>query len=207
MLAAHGDGTLDTTMGLILVTDVDDRGTHRWYLQPAAYGSHPAGRLLYSYAAQLAWARWLNAPEPPTPTTSGKPGSANGLKRLARDPAVKAGALHRMRVLDYTPPPDEAATPRDPSGTGTPLTHSTTRRAYWKPGVRIGIRDAAGNFVGPVYKDDAVEGKTYTKERRWIRRTTVRPDLPPSPDRPVYRVTDTGTRPAGESDATDRPPR
>nr|BEK71372.1 hypothetical protein KPHV_85990 [Kitasatospora purpeofusca] len=189
VLAAHPDHSVDTSMGLVLVTDVDDRGTRRWYLQPAAYGSHPAGRLLYSYAAQLGFAAWLNAPEPPVRGTSGKPDSANQLKRLARDPAVKAGALHRMRVLDYTPPPAEPAASRPSDGTGTPLSHSGTRRAFWKTGVRIGIRDSAGRMVGPVYKDGAVEGETFTRERRWIRRSTVRPDLPPRPDRHVYELT------------------
>ncbi|MEV7928562.1 hypothetical protein [Kitasatospora sp. NPDC088779] len=200
VLAAHPDHTVDTSMGLVLVTDVDDRGTRRWYLQPAAYGSHPAGRLLYSYAAQLGFAAWLNAPEPPARGTSGKPDSANQLKRLARDPAVRAGALHRMRVLDYTPPPAEPTTSQPSDGTGTPLSHSGTRRAYWKPGVRIGIRDGAGRKVGPVYKDGAVEGETYTRERRWIRRADVRPDLPPRPDRHVYDLTDSRITPDGAPD-------
>ncbi|MFJ4679008.1 hypothetical protein [Kitasatospora sp. NPDC088783] len=193
VLAAHPDHTVDTSMGLVLVTDVDDRGTRRWYLQPAAYGSHPAGRLLYSYAAQLGFAAWLNAPEPPARGTSGKPDSANQLKRLAKDPAVRAGALHRMRVLDYTPPPAEPATSRPSGGTGTPLSHSGTRRAYWKPGVRIGIRDGSGRKVGPVYKDGAIEGETFTRERRWIRRPDARLDLPPRPDRHVYELTDNPT--------------
>ncbi|MFE4512622.1 hypothetical protein ACFRMQ_00280 [Kitasatospora sp. NPDC056783] len=43
VLVTHGDGTFDTAMGLILVTDIDDRGTCRWYQQPTASGSHPAG--------------------------------------------------------------------------------------------------------------------------------------------------------------------
>ncbi|WP_233288920.1 hypothetical protein [Kitasatospora sp. MBT63] len=211
VLAAHPDHTVDTSMGLVLVTDVDDRGTRRWYLHPAAYGSHPAGRLLYSYAAQLSFAAWLNAPEPPARGTSGKPDSANQLKRLARHPAVRAGALHRMRVLDYTPPPAEPAAPLPSDGTGTPLSHSSTRRAFWKPGVRIGIRDSSGRMVGPVYKDGAVEGETFNRERRWIRRSTVRPDLPPRPDRRVYELTNDpataapGTTPEGHDPDRLRP--
>ncbi|MFI5987652.1 hypothetical protein ACIBEA_43190 [Streptomyces sp. NPDC051555] len=33
-------------------------------LQPAAYGDHAGGRVLYGYAAQLAFARWTPPPMP-----------------------------------------------------------------------------------------------------------------------------------------------
>ena len=121
VLAAHPDHTLDTTLGLVLVTSVHAQRGRLWYLQPAAYGDHGAGRLLYSYAAQLAFAKRRKAPAPPA-QERGKPGSVNALKRLAKHPDARAGALHRMNLLDYTPPPAEPRSPADPtSGSGAEL--------------------------------------------------------------------------------------
>jgi hypothetical protein len=58
--------------------------------------------------------------------------------------------------------------------------------------VRIGIRDSDGRLVGPVYKDGAVEGLTFTRERRFFPRARVRPDLPLAPTTPVYRIPNPG---------------
>lgn len=121
VLAAHPDHTLDTTLGLVLVTSVHAQRGRLWYLQPAAYGDHGAGRLLYSYAAQLAFAKWRKAPAPPA-QERGKPGSVNAFKRLAKHPDARAGALHRMNLLDYTPHPAE---PRPPGRPGQRLRGGT----------------------------------------------------------------------------------
>ncbi|MGZ2358464.1 hypothetical protein LRE75_17460 [Streptomyces sp. 372A] len=189
VLAAHPDHTLDTTLGLILITAVHAQRGRQWYLQPAAYGGHGAGRLLYSYAAQLAFAKWRTPPTPPA-QEGGKLGSAKALKRLAKHPDVRAGALHRMNILDFTPPPTELRPEADkPSQPGTSLKYGTWRRAKWTTNTRIGIRDAHGNLVGPVYKGGAIEGETYTRGSVFRPRTRVRPDLPLRPDsRTVYRL-------------------
>ncbi|MEU9761807.1 hypothetical protein AB0D98_19085 [Streptomyces sp. NPDC047987] len=192
VLAAHSDHTLDTTLGLVLVTSVHAQRGRLWYLQPAAYGDHGAGRLLYSYAAQLAFAKWRKTPAPPA-QERGKPGSAKALKRLAKHPDARAGALHRMNLLDYTPPPAE---PRPPaaavSGSETDREYGTWRRASWTENTRIGIRDASGALVGPVYKEGAIEGVTYTRGSVFRPRSRIRPDLPLRPDtRTVYRLRDT----------------
>lgn len=194
VLAAHSDHTLDTTLGLVLVTSVHAQRGRLWYLQPAAYGDHGAGRLLYSYAAQLAFAKWRKSPAPPA-QERGKPGSAKALKRLAKHPNARAGALHRINLLDYTPPPAE---PRSPTaavkGSETDREYGTWRRASWTDNTRIGIRDASGALVGPVYKDGAIEGVTYTRGSVFRPRSRIRPDLPLRPDtRTVYRLGDTAS--------------
>ncbi|MEU2514507.1 hypothetical protein [Streptomyces syringium] len=114
VLAAHPDHAVDTTLGLILVTSVHAQRGRLWYLQPAAYGDHGAGRLLYSCAAQFTFGKWRKPPAPPA-QERGKPGSAKALKRLAKHPDARAGALHRMNVLDYTPPPAEPRPEADAS--------------------------------------------------------------------------------------------
>jgi hypothetical protein len=58
--------------------------------------------------------------------------------------------------------------------------------------MRIGIRDSYGRLVGPVYNDGAVEGTTFTRERRFFPRARVRPDLPLAPTTPVYRIPSAG---------------
>ncbi|MFJ1936653.1 hypothetical protein ACIOGZ_28835 [Kitasatospora sp. NPDC088160] len=59
VLAAHDDGTLDTTLGLVLTTHIDNQGRRLRQLQPAAFGDHPAPRQLRGPAGlrQLARAR------------------------------------------------------------------------------------------------------------------------------------------------------
>ncbi|MEU1824225.1 hypothetical protein ABZ502_17580 [Streptomyces abikoensis] len=203
VLAAHPDYTLDTTLGLVLVTSVHAQRGRLWYLQPAAYGDHGAGRLLYSYAAQLAFAKWCKSPAPPA-QERGKPGSAKALKRLAKHPDARAGALHRMNLLDYTPPPAE---PRPPaaatSSSGADWEYGTWRRASWTENTRIGIRDANGDLVGPVYKDGAIEGVTYTRGSVFRPRSRIRPDLPLRPDtRTVYQLRDTDTADVGSDSPT-----
>ncbi|MFD6465345.1 hypothetical protein [Streptomyces goshikiensis] len=192
VLSAHPDQTLDTNLGLVLVTSVHPERGRQWYLQPASFGTdHGAGRLLYSYAAQLAFATWRKPPAPPV-QERGKPGSANALKRLAKDPAARAGALHRMSVLDFTPPPT-TFNPHDASagGAGGSRKYGTWRRAHWAPNRRIGLRDENDQLIGPVYKENAIEGVTFTRGPVFIPRSRVRADLPLRPDRRVvYRLRD-----------------
>ncbi|MFI1225918.1 MULTISPECIES: hypothetical protein [unclassified Streptomyces] len=200
VLAAHADHTLDTTLGLVLMTSVHPQRGRQWYLQPAAYGDHGAGQLLYSYAAQLAFSKWRKPPAPPE-QERGKPGSTKALKRLAKHPDARAGALHRMSILDFTPPPAEIPEATDAQQTpGARLQYGTWRRAKWTERTRIGIRDENGNLVGPVYKDGAIENVTFTRGSVFRPRTRVRPDLPLRPDRrTVYRL-------GGPAPATDAPP-
>ncbi|MFF2228873.1 hypothetical protein ACFVV7_36770 [Streptomyces globisporus] len=203
VLAAHPDHSLDTTLGLVLMTSVHPQRGRQWYLQPAAYGDHGAGRLLYSYAAQLAFSKWHKPPAPPA-QERGKPGSTKALKRLAKHPDARAGALHRLRILDFTPPPTETTEEADeadaPQVPGARLQYGTWRRAKWTERTRIGIRDENGNLVGPVYKDGAIENVTYTRGSVFRPRTRVRPDLPLRPDRrTVYRL-------GGPAPGPDAPP-
>jgi hypothetical protein len=189
LLAAHPDHTLDTHLGWLMITGINDAGNRFWNLQPAAYGPHAAGRVLYSYAAQLAFADWLSPPDLDEPRESAKPDSAKSIKRTARTEAARNGGFHHVRVLDYTPPPDVPSIPSDDpaGGAGTALTAGTWRRAFWKPGTRIGIRDEAGRLVGPVYRT-GIEGETFTRERRFVRRARIRPDLPLREETTVYKI-------------------
>ncbi|MER8236147.1 hypothetical protein [Streptomyces sp. NPDC094049] len=200
VLAANPDHTLDTTLGLILMTSVHPERGRQWYLQPALYGDHAAGRLLYSYAAQLTFAKWRKPAAPPV-QERGKPGSAKALKRLAKHPDARAGALHRMNLLDYTPPPAEPRPGSDTtSGSGAELEYGTWRRASWTENTRIGIRDENGNLVGPVYKDSAVEGQTYTRGSIFRARSRIRADLPLRPHTcTVYQLPD-GSSTAGDTE-------
>ncbi|MGW6202053.1 hypothetical protein ACWF9B_00130 [Streptomyces sp. NPDC055089] len=187
LLAAHEDYTLDTTAGFLLLTAVDGDSHRYWMLQHTAYGDHAGGRVLYGYAAQLAFARWLQPPALPAPGPGSRPDSRSALARIARSEAGQAGAWHDVRVLDCTPPPENTPDMRnEPTGAGRPLTASTFRRAHWKPGVRIGIRDSCGRLVGPVYKQDALEGVTFTRQPRFFPRSRIRPDLPLAPTTTVY---------------------
>ena len=185
LLAARPDGSLDTTAGFLLLAARDLAGRRSVMLQPAAYGGHAGGRVLYGYAAQLSFARWTLPPD--LPEVSGRPGSRSTLARTARSDAGRAGAWHHVRTLSFTPPPEQPPNSRpEPEGARGPLTTGTWRRAHWKPGVRIGIRDSRGRLVGPVYKDGAIEGETFTRERYFIPRTRIRRDLPLAPTT-VYR--------------------
>ncbi|MFD3959574.1 MULTISPECIES: hypothetical protein [Streptomyces] len=187
LLAAQPDGRLDTTSGFLLISSLDATGKRCQVLQPASYGDHGGGRVLYGYAAQLAFARWT--PPPVLPAPGPRPMSRSALGRIAASEAGQAGGFHGVRVLDFAPPPEEPPQERPaPTGSRGPLVVGTWRRAHWKPGVRIGIRDSDGRLVGPVYKDGAVEGLTFTRERRFFTRARVRPDLPLAPTTPVYRI-------------------
>ncbi|MFD8947557.1 hypothetical protein ACFV0B_01685 [Streptomyces xanthophaeus] len=187
LLAAQPDGRLDTTSGFLLISSLDATGKRCQVLQPATYGDHGGGRVLYGYAAQLAFARWT--PPPVLADPGPHPMSRSALGRIAASEAGQAGGFHGVRVLDFTPPPEEPPQERPvPTGSRGPLVVGTWRRAHWKPGVRIGIRDSNGKLVGPVYKDGAVEGLTFTRERRFFPRARVRPDLPLAPTTPVYRI-------------------
>jgi hypothetical protein len=187
LLAARPDGGPDTTSGFLLLSALHSDGTRRWVLQAPAYGDHAAGRALYGYAAQLAFGQW--APPPALPDPGPRPLSRSTSGRIAASEAGRAGGFHAVRTLEFTPPPENPPEPRTaPTSARGPLTHGTFRRAHWKPGMRIGIRDSAGKLVGPVYKDGAVEGITFTRERRFFPRARVRPDLPLSPSTTVYRL-------------------
>ncbi|MFE9121326.1 hypothetical protein [Streptomyces sp. NPDC007172] len=191
LLASHPDGQLDTTSGFLLISCLDATGKRSQVLQPAAYGDHGGGRVLYGYAAQLAFARWTAPPALPDPGP--RPTSRSTLGRIAASEAGRAGGFHGVHVLDFTPPPEGPPEQRAaPTGSRGPLLLGTWRRAHWKPGVRIGIRDSNGRLVGPVYKEDAVEGLTFTRERRFFPRARVRPDLPLAPTTPVYRIPSPG---------------
>lgn len=184
LLAAHDDFTLDTRSGWLLVTAIAPDGTRAWSLQPARHGGHGAGRVLLSYAAQLAFADWDDPPEAEDAWTTG---SNRAAQRAAATRAGRDGAFHRVRVRAYTPPPAEVTPAPEPAGRGTELTEGTFRRAHWKPGVRIGIRDTDGRLVGPVYKT-GVEGQTFTRQPRFIPRSRIRPDLPPTTEPAVYTL-------------------
>ncbi|MEW2434401.1 hypothetical protein AB0952_09495 [Streptomyces caniferus] len=186
LLAARPDGSLDATAGFLLLAAHDAVGRRSVMLQPAAYGDHAGGRVLYGYAAQLAFARWT---EPPAlPEAGDRPEARSALARIARSEAGRNGAWHHVRALDFTPPPEHPPEPGpEPAGSRRPLTWGTWRRAHWKPGVRIGIRDERGRLVGPVYKDGALEGVTFTRERYFVPRTRIRRDLPLAPTTTVYR--------------------
>ncbi|MEU0213937.1 hypothetical protein ABZ281_02060 [Streptomyces sp. NPDC006265] len=191
LLASQADGRLDTTSGFLLISCLDAAGKRCQVLQPTAYGDHAGGRVLYGYAAQLAFARWT--PPPVLPDLGTHPTSRSTLGRIATSEGGRAGGFHGVRLLDFTPPPEEPPEQRTaPAGSRGPLTLGTWRRAHWKPGVRIGIRDSAGRLVGPVYKDGAVEGITFSRERRFFLRARVRPDLPLAPTTPVYRIPNPG---------------
>jgi hypothetical protein len=156
-------------------------------LQPTAYGDHGGGRVLYGYAAQLAFARWT--PPPVLPDPGPRPASRSALGRIATSEAGQAGGFHGIRVLDFTPPPEGLPEERTAStGSRGPLVFGTWRRAHWKPGMRIGIRDSDGRLVGPVYKNGAVEGITFARERRFFPRTRIRRDLPLAPTTTVYEL-------------------
>ncbi|MFJ1936654.1 hypothetical protein ACIOGZ_28840 [Kitasatospora sp. NPDC088160] len=115
-----------------------------------------------------------------------------GPKRLARDPAARSGALHRMRVLDTHPRPQwsgrSVATPAPAASSPT-----GTRGAPTGSLARVGIRDAAGRKVGPVYgipreRLGEYEGVTFRRERVWVRSSTVRSDLSAPHDRRIYEL-------------------
>ncbi|MGW0885571.1 hypothetical protein [Streptomyces sp. NPDC002671] len=151
--------------------------------------------MLYGYAAQLAFARWT--PPPVLPDPGPRPTSRSALGRIATSEAGRAGGFHGVHVLDFTPPSDEPPEERTaPSGSRGQLVFGTWRRAHWKPGVRIGVRDSAGRLVGPVYKDGVVEGRTFTRERRFFPRARIRPDLPLAPTTPIYRIPNPGAQKA-----------
>ncbi|MEU7073026.1 hypothetical protein AB0B30_28230 [Streptomyces narbonensis] len=192
LLAARPDWGLDTTSGFLLLSALDADGTRRCVLQPAAYGDHAGGRALYGYAAQLAFGQWT--PPPALPDPGQRPLSRSTLGHIAASGAGRAGAFHAVRVLAFTPPPETPPEPRTaPAHTRGPLVYGTFRRAHWSSGTRIGIRDSAGKLVGPVYKDGATEGVTFTRERRFFPRTRIRPDLPLAPSTTVYRIPNSST--------------
>ncbi|MGW0061363.1 hypothetical protein ACWDTT_15735, partial [Streptosporangium sandarakinum] len=188
VLAANDDGSLFEQRAYLIIARPDPRrGIYGWQTVMVPHGDHAAGRVLLNYASLLSWEGWAAPPELPT-TGRGKPGSRNQLKKLARTPEAAQGAWHGVRVLDYRPPAEDAVERPATRGSGRQLRYQSKRRGYWKPRVRYGIRDENGQLVGPVYKDGAIEGETYVRVRRFIRRTVVRDDLPEPPSETVYKV-------------------
>jgi len=178
---------LDDRLGWLWLTATDGTGQRRRFLQPCAFGTHPAGRVLYSYAAQLTYGRW-SPPAAPTTVWDDQP-SQRAVRRAVHTPEADDGAYQQVHVLRLTPPPDrpaehdDTAAPR--TGSGRQLTYGTFRRAYWGYRVRVGIRTEEGKLVGPVYKT-GVEGETYTYESRFFPRTRIRSDLPLRDGTTVY---------------------
>ncbi|MGW0771287.1 hypothetical protein [Streptomyces sp. NPDC002676] len=86
LLAAQPDRQLDTTSGFLLISSFDAKGRRCWMLQPAAFGDHAGGRVLYGYAAQLAFAQWT--PPPVLPDPGPRPSSRSALGRIATSEAV-----------------------------------------------------------------------------------------------------------------------
>lgn len=176
---------LDDRLGWLWLTASDGTGHRRRFLQPCAFGTHPAGRVLYSYAAQLTFGRW-SPPAEPTTSLADRP-SQRAVRRAVHTTEADDGAYQQVHILHLKPPPDQVAGHDGPAAprTGTPRTHGTFRRAYWGYRVRVGIRDEQGQLVGPVYKT-GVEGQTYTYESRFYPRTRIRSDLPLRDTTPVY---------------------
>ncbi|WP_456988546.1 hypothetical protein [Kitasatospora sp. cg17-2] len=178
---------LDTRMGWLWLTSVDGAGVRHRFLQPAAFGTHPAGRVLYSYAAQLAFGCWTPPTGPTGPPPAGR-FSQRAVRRAVRTPEAATGAYQGVHVLRLTPPPDQSADGRSAAcGPGRRLAHGTWRRAHWRYRVRVGVRTEEGKLVGPVYKA-GVEGETFTYESRFVPRTRIRPDLPLRKETTVYTV-------------------
>ncbi|MGA5819889.1 hypothetical protein ACPC54_18755 [Kitasatospora sp. NPDC094028] len=177
---------LDTRMGWLWLTSVDEAGVRHRFLQPAAFGAHPAGRVLYSYAAQLAFGNWT-PPASPAGQPPGERFSQRAVRRAVRTPEAVAGAYQGVHVLRLNPPPDQPSVGRLTRGTGKGLAHGTWRRAHWRYRVRVGVRTAEGKLVGPVYKA-GVEGETYTYETRFVTRRRIRSDLPLREETTLYTL-------------------
>lgn len=188
--ARSGTGLrLDDRLGWLWLASVDGAGVRRRFLQPAVFGAHPAGRVLYSYAAQLTFGRWTPPPAPTEPLGQGDRVSQRAVRRAVRTPEADAGAYQGVRVLRLTAPPDQPADPDRAAarGSGKPLTFGTWRRAHWRYRVRVGLRTEEGRLVGPVYKT-GVEGETFTYETRFVLRRRIRTDLPLREETTVYTV-------------------
>jgi hypothetical protein len=175
------------SVGYIILARRADDGYYSWRPISVPLGAHPAGRILYNYAALLAWEGWTAPPKPPA---RGRPGSGNQIKKLARSEAGRQGAYHGVRVLDYRPPTEEelAEDRAHQAASGRTLRYRTKRRAHWTRRTRLGIRDERKRLVGPVYGPDAVEGVTFVRGRVWVRGAEVRKDLPERPGSAVYQL-------------------
>lgn len=149
-----------------------------------------AANVLWNYAALLSWEDWRLPPA--TPRARGKSGSRSHLRAIARSPEGERGAFHGVRVLNYRPPGADALGDAEPheKRSGRGLRYQHDRRAHWRWRVRVGIRDEHDRLVGAVLGPDAIEGVTFVRSPRWIRRKTVREDLPERPQagETVYRV-------------------
>ncbi|WP_433463939.1 hypothetical protein [Spirillospora sp. CA-128828] len=195
LLAGNGDLSL-YDLAFLLVAARGSGGRYFWAPLPLPMGTGaPATNIVWNYAALLSWEDWKSPPRLPQRHR----GESNRAyrRRLQRTPEASQGALHKVRVLDYQPPP-VSARPRKPTQeTGKELEFQQDRRGHWKHGIRFGIRDENDKLVGPVYKDGAVEGVTFTRRTKFIRPTTVREDLPRKPGTTVYRLPSTVQRQDG----------
>jgi hypothetical protein len=157
--------------------------------------SSPATDVLWNYAALLAWENW-GVPAK-IPATGGKEKSRGYYRAAARSLEGERGGYQGVRVLDYRPPTLKEVREAEETGTAPrrEFKYKHERRSYWKPRVRIGIRDENGKLVGPVNGPDAVEGVTFERQGRLIPRSIVREDLPERPKaEKVYRIPGTVRR-------------
>lgn len=158
-----------------------------------------AANVLWNYAALLSWEDWSLPPA--VPDARGKSGSRGHLRGIARSPEGQRGAFHGVRVLNYRPPGADSLKDAEPheKRPGRELRYQHDRRAHYRYRVRVGIRDENDRLVGPVFGPNAVEGVTFTRRPKFIRRKTVREDLPerPQPEERVYRVSGTVQRGGG----------
>lgn len=165
-------------------------GLYGWRAVPLSLEySSPASETLWNYAALLAWEDW-GVPEK-VPQTRGKEKSRGYYRTIARSPEGERGAYQGVRVLAYRPPTIRELQDVEDSGDKPrrELRYQHERRSYWKPRVRVGIRDENDRLVGPVYGPDAIEGVTFVRQGKLIPRSIVRGDLPERPEEEiVYRI-------------------
>lgn len=186
LMAATDDLALYDLAFLIVARPLQD-GSYGWGPIPVPLITHSrAAGVIWNYAALLSWEDWKSPPR--LPGRRRKESGRAYVRRVHRSQQVQQGAYHGVRVLDYREP-DIPAPGKRATSAGKELQYRHDRRGYWKYRMRIGIRDAEGRLVGPVYKEGAVEGVTFERRTKFIRPRIVRGDLPPKPDTmTVYRV-------------------
>lgn len=191
VLAANDDMTLDTEIAFMIVASPGDDGKgYGWRAVPVPLKfSSPATDVFWNYAALLAWEDWgVPAKLPQFRQTMGV---RERMRKIAHSPEGERGAYHGVRVLDYRPPTLKELRAAE-EAEGRPrreMKYSHKRRSYWKPRVRIGIRDENDQLVGAVYGPSAIEGETFERKGKLIPRSVVREDLPEKPKaETVYRI-------------------
>ncbi|GLF98035.1 hypothetical protein [Streptomyces yaizuensis] len=204
VLLAHPDddtGTallLNPALGWLIIANRMHDGRYAW----AMHAVHrldtnpgPAARVLRNYAALNALENWDTPPPVPgRARTSGKSRKTKSqapaaqrrqqqLEQAARTPQARAGALLGVRVLSFTAPPHQAATPplRDGNAGRAPAQYRDWRRAHWTRNTRVHLLDEQGRPSGPVYGPDAVEGVTFTRRRTRVKGAWINEHLPRGP--------------------------